>query len=89
MTPDAKVHIFSKPDCKWCDVAKAALRTRGIEWTETDVTSALNGMVEFKASTNNATTVPQITVGKHLVGGATDLLAIIDTRKFKQLLEEV
>lgn len=73
-----KFRILTKPDCRYCTLAKAALQARGLSYDEEEVTP--ERFAELKA--NGMTTVPQIWV-EHPplrgftthIGGFTELTA--------------
>ena len=77
--------IISKPNCSFCDKAKALLRQRGHTYTET----ALNvgqplmegtkymSLDEFQRTVPGARTVPQIFQDGKLIGGYTELAKLL------------
>ena len=81
------ITVYSTPDCRYCAAAKALLDTRGHPYKEIDLYRDADAISQFKTAAPGAKTVPQITVGKTLIGGFDDLTAMIDTSKFKQLME--
>ena len=64
--------IYTRPNCKWCDHAKALLRNLGHSWTEIQVTK--DTYEEFLNRCPGATTVPQILLGEKRIGGYQDLV---------------
>jgi len=72
-------HIFSIPDCEYCQQAKALFRENKIIYTESDATEENNlgacvGMMGYI----NPTTFPQIFHNKVHIGGYTELRAIFE-----------
>lgn len=70
------VVIWSKTNCKYCDMAKALLRSKNIvfeerklgePWTKDDLLAAVP----------TARTVPQIFGDNRLIGGYTELVKIL------------
>lgn len=69
-----KLHIQTRPGCKWCLKAKKLLTKLGFEYDETVFTTE-EEKEWFKA--NIANTFPQIWVNEELIGGYSDLEAIV------------
>lgn len=67
------IKIYGKPDCIFCDRAKALATKRGLEYMYYDVTISDGTKTEFRARFPEAKTVPQITVDGAYVGGFTEL----------------
>jgi glutaredoxin len=74
--------VWSRPDCKFCDAAKALLTRKGLSYTELPLTK--DTADTFKLLTNNATKVPQVFYHpgqgeptKH-IGGFTDLEPFVE-----------
>ena len=73
--------IYSKPNCTYCDQAKALLNSRGIEYDEKIIDVGqpkVEGkeyvtVAQLKEVVPTATTVPQILKGDTLIGGFTQL----------------
>lgn len=73
--------VYSKPNCPWCDRAKALLTSKGEAYEEIilDVGQAKDpaktyvSVAELKAVVPNAQSVPQILNEGMLIGGYTDL----------------
>ena len=81
------VTLYTTEWCGWCNRAKSLLRSRGIEeWTEIDVDELPGGRAELSDRTG-ATTVPQILIGDHYVGGFDALAAMARTGELDRLLE--
>ena len=82
----ANVEIYTKSWCPFCARAKANLDALGIEYTEYDVTTnrLLEGLMVDRA---HRTSVPQIFINDHHLGGSDDLQAVIDSGEFERLME--
>lgn len=66
-----KFQLITRPDCIWCDRAKALLASIGAEYTEI----ALSGeRARTLMESLGAKTVPQIYEGDRHIGGFTDLI---------------
>ena len=81
-----KVEIYTKNWCPYCARAKAQLNRLGVQFREIDVTSDLVREKEMVERTRR-TSVPQIFVGKHHVGGSDDLAAAVANGEFERLLD--
>lgn len=69
----------SVPPCAYCDKAKALLDSKGIAYTEYDL-SANEGSIElFKIL--GYTKIPVITDGGQEIGGYTELLRYLEPRQ--------
>ena len=69
----------SVPPCAYCDNAKALLDSKGIAYTEYDL-SANEGSIElFKIL--GYTKIPVITDDGHNIGGYTELVRYLEPRK--------
>ena len=69
----------SSPPCAYCDKAKALLDSKGIDYTEYDL-SANEGSIElFKIL--GYKTIPIITQGDRVIGGYVDLMRYLNPRQ--------
>jgi glutaredoxin 3 len=80
------VEIFTTRWCPYCHSAKALLKSKGIAFTEVDVSGDWDGRKKMIERANGRTTVPQIFVGKVHVGGSDDLHALERAGKLDPLL---
>ena len=71
-----KALIWSKSSCPLCVKAKMLLEQKGIEYEERIIGSGWT-REQLLESVANARTVPQIFLDGKLVGGYTDLRAVI------------
>lgn len=82
----SQVTLFSKPNCNFCNRAKAVLQRAGIKYQEYDVTAnERNGDASIYLS--GVTTVPQIFIGKYHINGAEDLEKLEKSGRLAKLLE--
>ena len=72
---DAKIDLFTKPDCPYCAKAKDVLRGAGLPWREHDVTSS-DRVADLSVALSGVSTVPQAFVGKTHLNGSTDIVAL-------------
>jgi ribonucleoside-diphosphate reductase subunit M1 len=80
-----KVRLYSKNDCKWCDLLKALLKRKNVEYEEIKV--SVDGFDNFKKE-HGIETLPQLYHGDELVGGYTDSLNVLKNKfDYDKLLE--
>ena len=70
-----KIKIYSTNWCPYCRSAKAFFDQKGLKYEEIDLTDDDAGRVALVERTGR-TSVPQIFVGDHHVGGYDDLRAL-------------
>ncbi len=68
----AKVLIYSKTYCPFCDRAKALFKAKNISYEEVMVDDKPEVYADLKRQTGMMT-VPQIFINDELIGGYTDL----------------
>lgn len=86
------VVVYSKPACKFCTLAKEFLKQNSIPYQEVFLdpkTEEYHDTVEELLEKTNHTTFPFIFVGKHFVGGYSDMIAAYDTLRLHEMLKEV
>ena len=84
----AAITMYSKPDCPFCDRAKALLSRKGQTWTEIDI-EAEAGRRDEMIERSGQRTVPQIFIGDRHVGGSDDLHALEESGELDALLGRV
>jgi len=84
----AKITIYSKDYCPYCQRAKQLLKHKGVEFTEYQVDRDQNRYKEMLAKSNGGRTVPQIFIGDLHVGGSDDLYTLHRQDKLDELLFE-
>ena len=72
----AKIEIYTKIFCSYCSRAKALLASKGVQFDETDITLGGPGRALMIQRANGRTTVPQIFIDGHHIGGCDDLFAL-------------
>ena len=80
------VEIYTKPTCGFCHMAKRLLQSKGISFSEVNITAEPDRRAEMVQRAGGKTTVPQIFVGPTHVGGCDDLFALEQAGKLDQLL---
>jgi glutaredoxin 3 len=82
----ARVEIYVKTFCPFCFRAERLLESKGVEY-ETYALDSVERRQEMIQRANRRTTVPQIFIDGHHVGGCDDLYALDDEGKLEQLLK--
>lgn len=82
----SKVTLFSKPNCNFCDRAKAILKHADINYEEADVTANERNR-NASIYLSGVTTVPQIFIGTYHINGAQDLEKLEKSGRLAKLLE--
>jgi glutaredoxin 3 len=80
----AKIEIFSADWCGYCRRAKKLLDAQGATY---EVIDAPTNRQIFLERTNSARTIPQIFINDELVGGYTELKALVDSGEFGRIVE--
>lgn len=78
--------IYTTAVCPYCVAAKNFLKSRGASWNEVRVDIEPARRDEMRARSKR-TSVPQIFIGDHHVGGYDDLVALDRAGGLKPLLE--
>jgi glutaredoxin 3 len=81
------VVIYTTTQCGYCRSAKAWFSTRGVSFSEVDVSGDDEARQALVERSGGQRTVPQIFVGDVHVGGYSDLVALDAAGKFTPLLE--
>jgi glutaredoxin 3 len=82
----AKVIIYSKTYCPYCDRAKNLLDSKGVSYEERNIENKPDEMKALMEKTGMRT-VPQIFIDDNLVGGFDDLNALDKAGKLDPLLK--
>ena len=81
-----KVEIYTKIYCGYCYRAKHLLESKGIEFTEYDITLGGPKRAEMLDRKPDAVTVPQIFIDDRGIGGSDDLARLEREGKLDGLL---
>lgn len=81
-----EILIYTTAVCPYCVAAKNFLKSRGAIWNEVRVDIEPARRDEMRARSKR-TSVPQIFIGDHHVGGYDDLVALDRAGGLKPLLE--
>ncbi len=82
----AKVLIYTKSFCPYCDRAKDLLTRKGVKYEEVYLDDRPEEYATLKQRTGMMT-VPQIFINDQLVGGYTDLAALDRDQKLDEMLK--
>lgn len=80
------VEIYTKFGCGYCYRAKQLLDSKGVEYTEYDVTMGGPDKAEMQRRVPEARTVPQIFIDGISVGGSDELAALERQGKLDMML---
>ncbi|MDF3606963.1 glutaredoxin 3 [Paracoccus sp. DMF-8] len=72
----AKVEIYTTPTCPYCIRAKALLKTKGVDYQETDVSRDPTLRDAMMQRAGGRRSVPQIFIDGQHIGGSDDLHAL-------------
>ena len=72
----AQVEIYSSMLCGFCHADKRLLKTKGVEYTETDVLLSPSRRQEMMQRANGRSSVPQIFIDGEHIGGCDELYAL-------------
>ena len=80
------VTIYTTSTCPYCHAAKDLLRKKGVGFHEIDVSGKPGERRTMTERAGGRTSVPQIFVGTHHVGGCDDLYALERAGRLDPLL---
>jgi glutaredoxin 3 len=87
-TPVAKVELYSTTYCPFCVRAKALLDSKGVAFTEIDVTNDSAMRERMVVLAGGRRTVPEIFINGRIIGGYDELRALEAAGKLDKLLAE-
>ncbi|MEQ9638449.1 MAG: glutaredoxin 3 [Alphaproteobacteria bacterium] len=82
----AKVEIYSTIWCGFCARAKGLLNAKGVQFRDIDIETTAGARDEMLARSGGRTSVPQIFIDGHHVGGSDDLIALERAGKLDPML---
>ena len=85
-SPMPRIEIYTTPVCPYCLRAKRLLKEKQVDYEEIDLWSHPAKRGEMLSRANGRTTVPQIFIDGHGVGGCDDLYALDSAGKLDGLL---
>ncbi len=81
------VEIYTTPLCGFCHAAKRLLTSKGVSFSEVDLTREPQRRAEMLDRAAGKHTVPQIFIGQTHVGGCDELYALERAGKLDPLLQ--
>lgn len=84
--PKPTVEIYTKAWCGYCLRAKQLLESKGVDFTEHDITMGGPKKAEMLERKPDAFTVPQIFIDGQAIGGSDDLARLDREGKLDTLL---
>jgi glutaredoxin 3 len=81
-----RVEIYTKPFCPYCARAKALLESKGVDYEEIEIGGDQEKRAAMIQRAQGKTTVPQIFIDDHHVGGSDDLASLDRMGKLDALL---
>jgi glutaredoxin 3 len=79
------VVMYTTSWCPYCERARKLFARKNVTFSEIDIESDAEKRAEMR-NRSGRTSVPQIFIGDHHVGGSDDLLALEDEGKLDSLL---
>ena len=80
------IEIYTKAFCPYCWRAKALLEEKGVQYREISVDFGGELKQQMIQRANGRTTVPQIFIREHHVGGCDDLFALERSGRLDDLI---
>jgi glutaredoxin 3 len=84
-----KILLYTTPYCGYCRAAKRLLTSKGLDFTEIDVSEDLGLREEMISRANGVRTVPQIFIHGRYVGGYDELAQLEREAKLDAWLAEL
>jgi glutaredoxin 3 len=85
MSEPIQVTVYTTDPCTFCAKAKGLLKSRGVEYTEINLSKDAAGRVELARRTGMMS-FPQILVGETLIGGFSELLVAEQDGRLDEIL---
>jgi glutaredoxin 3 len=82
----AKVEVYTTTFCPYCVRAKSLLKSKGVQFTEIDVTEDAALRQKMVEMSGGRRTVPEIFINDKIVGGFDELKALDDAGQLDPML---
>ena len=82
----SNVELYTKPTCGFCHMAKRLLKSKGINFNETNISAQPDKRPEMIQRSNGGRTVPQIFINGRHIGGCDDLMILESNGKLDAML---
>jgi glutaredoxin 3 len=83
------ITIYSSMLCSFCYRAKQLLKQKNLSFDEIDVGERPEAYEEMLKVSHGRSSVPQIFIGETHIGGCDDLVGMISSGEFDDLVEEL
>ena len=83
---DAKIEIYTRDFCGFCAHAKKLLDSRKLKYKEYNIWEETGKQAEMLDRANGRTTVPQIFINDHHLGGCDDLIDAASSGELDRLI---
>lgn len=81
----SEITVYSTDPCSFCARVKGMLKTRGVEFSEVNLSKDPQGRVELVSRTGMMT-FPQVLIDGELLGGFAEVQAAIESGRLDELL---
>lgn len=81
----SEITVYSTEPCSFCVRVKGLLKTRGVEFSEVNLSKDPQGRVEL-ASRTGMMTFPQVLIDGELLGGYAEVQEAIESGRLDELL---
>ena len=81
----SEITVYSTEPCSFCARVKGLLQTRGVEFTEVNLSKDPEGRVAL-ASRTGMMTFPQVLIDGELLGGFTEVQAAAENGRLDEFL---
>jgi glutaredoxin 3 len=88
VTTGARVLMYTKSWCPYCDRARALLKGKGVTFEEIDIEAQPAQRADMIRRSGGQYTVPQIFIGERHVGGSDELHALDAAGGLDPLLQQ-
>jgi glutaredoxin 3 len=82
----SKIEIFSQPNCRYCQMAKSLLESKGIDYTEHNIVDR-ESLQEFARRLPRVRSLPQTFVNGEHIGNDQDLQVWVNDGRLAIALE--
>ncbi|MGH2855808.1 MAG: glutaredoxin family protein [Solirubrobacteraceae bacterium] len=79
------ITVYTTEPCGYCARVKGLLRSRGLEYSEVNLSKDPEGRMEL-ASKTGMMSFPQVLVGDRLVGGFDEVRAAVESGRLDEML---
>lgn len=86
-----EVIIYSTPTCTYCQKAKRLFKMLDLNYEEIDISDSFEktcAILEEKYNIPSISTVPQIIINNHYIGGYDDLESLYKNKKLDEILKK-